>query len=96
MLKSLFFYALAVVLLAGLTYADEEMLILRVEDPAEAEVLGSLGFHYLSRLPDAYLVSGDEQAVGRLAGSGISFTEITRTHPGEEVYLLKPRSFKDE
>ena len=96
MAKSLFFYALGVILLAASALGDEEMLILTVDEPVETGELSLLGLQCLSHLEGAYLVQGDERAAGRLARTGASFSEITRAYPGEEVYLLRPRSFKDE
>jgi hypothetical protein len=90
------FCALLIVLAAGSALADEEAVVLKVEKIPEGEGLRALGLQYLTDFGDAYLVQCDAPAVAGLDRAGWEFTEVIRLCPGDEAYLLRPRSLEAE
>jgi len=90
------FCILAAALASSTAFADEESLILSVQKPLETGVMRTAGFHFLTDLGTSYLIEGDDVAVGRLSQAGAEFSVVTSMRPGDEVFLLKPRSFRDE
>ena len=76
--------------------ADEESLILSVEKPIETGIMRTAGFHFLTDLGSSYLIEGDDVAAARLSKAGAGFSVVTSMRPGDEVFLLKPRSFRGE
>ncbi|MFH1218929.1 MAG: M20/M25/M40 family metallo-hydrolase [Candidatus Eisenbacteria bacterium] len=91
-----FFCFIVVILATGLALADEESLILAVDKPVGIETVRHAGLHYLTDLGDRLLVEGDQPAADRLALAGVQFSVIAGLRPGDEIFLLRPRSFRDE
>lgn len=81
---------------AGAVLADEQALVLTVAKPVETETLRSAGLEFLADLGESYLVEGDQPAVTRLERSGAAFSVITSALPADEIFLVRPRSFRDE
>jgi photosystem II stability/assembly factor-like uncharacterized protein len=87
---------MAVFFASALAFADEESLVLKVEKPVAVAAMRTAGFHFLTDLGSSYLVEGDKQAAARLEQGGAKFSVITPVLPGDEIFLLRARSFRDE
>ncbi|MGD8627518.1 MAG: YCF48-related protein [bacterium] len=96
MLRGVIFLGLTLVLLAGLASAGEGELILRVDKSVGAEALRAAGMLYLADLDEDYLVFGDVRGRERLEQRGISVETVALLSPGEEIFLLRPRTFQGE
>ncbi|MFZ1948224.1 MAG: M20/M25/M40 family metallo-hydrolase [bacterium] len=60
------------------------------------QVMREAGIRYLADLGVNCLVEGDELAVARLKDAGAAFVPVAVLRPGEDVYLLKPRTLAGE
>lgn len=87
---------LIVVLASGMAIADESSLVGLVAKPVAPEIMRQAGIHYLADLGINYLVEADDFAVERLGASGVKFSSVTALRPGEDIYLLTPRSLGGE
>lgn len=92
MLRSVLSIAAILTLAAIPAFAFQDFCVLKVEKGVAADALWSMGFLYLADLGDAYLVEGDDRAVGRLSGAGARFSPITTVSRGEHVFLLRPHA----
>jgi len=96
MLRGIICFGLTLVLLTGLALADEGELVLRVDKSAGARALSAAGLLYLADLGEDYLVFGDTRARERLEQRGITTEAVAFLSPGEEIFLLRPRTFHGE
>jgi photosystem II stability/assembly factor-like uncharacterized protein len=90
------FCILVVSLGVSVAMADEQLLVLAVQKPIAAEILHAAGLEFLADLHGYYLVEGDELAAGRLKRSGANFSVVTIAEPGDEIFLVRPASIRDE
>lgn len=80
----------------GTAAADEQSLVLLVQKPIAAETMQAAGLEFLADLRGSYLVEGDELAAGRLRRSGANLAVVTFSEPGDEIFLVRPKSIRDE
>jgi photosystem II stability/assembly factor-like uncharacterized protein len=91
-----FFWLLAVVIGSACALADEQSFVMSVDKPNDPGVMREAGFRFLADLGSSYLVEGDDVASARLAQAGAEFSVVAHARPGEEIFLLGARSFRDE
>jgi len=96
MLRGVLCFGLMMALLACPAFADETDLVVRVDKSVGAGTLRTAGLSYLTDLGEDYLVLGDSHSLERLAARGIESEVVTLLAPGEEVFLLRPRTFRGE
>lgn len=96
MFRGSLYSGLVLILLTGLALADEVEMVLMVEKSAGARLLSADGLLYLADLGEDYLVFGDSRGRERLRLRGINPEEVAVLSPGEEIFLLRPRTFQGE
>ena len=89
--KCVFLCLLANLLAAGIAFADEEYIILKVAKPVRVEVLRDAGLLYLTDLGDSYLVYGDLPAVQKATAARQNLVRLGVVYPGEERFPLHPK-----
>lgn len=88
--------ALLIVLISVQAFAFDEMSILKVEKPVNADQLWQMGLLYLADLGNFYLVWGNDAAAGRLAKAGGQFELVATVRSDKVIFLVSAGRSKVE